>query len=112
MPGSDLTDQTRTGPFFGSHLSDTVRRTAVGPVRRLSADRRTGLTVLNVFKNFYLSMSGPSDVNRERTGLRSVGAELTQGGGAKPNVSLKRCAMPGFIAPYLSARSLHKIREM
>jgi hypothetical protein len=89
MAGSDLTDRTRTGPFHGSHLTDTVRRTAVGPVRRLSADcgqptdRRTGPTVLNMFKNFCLSVSGPSDVNRERTGPRSVGAELTHGGGAK-----------------------------
>jgi hypothetical protein len=40
MAGSDLTDRTRTGPFLGSHLSDTVRRRAVGirgpigPIRR------------------------------------------------------------------------------
>jgi hypothetical protein len=24
MAGSDLTDRTRTGPYLGSHLSDTV----------------------------------------------------------------------------------------
>jgi hypothetical protein len=75
MPGSDLTDRTRTGPFHGSHLTDTVRRTAVGPVRRLSADcprtadgqpadRRTGPTVLNMFKNFSLSVSGPCPVRQ------------------------------------------------
>jgi hypothetical protein len=92
MPGSDLTDRTRTGPFHGTHLSDTVRRTAVGPVRRLSADRRTGPTVLNMLKNDCLFVSGPSDANRERTGPRSVGAELTHGGGAKSDVCLYHAA--------------------
>jgi hypothetical protein len=38
-----------------------------------------------MLKNCCLSVSVPSDVNRERTGPRSVGAELTQGGGAKPD---------------------------
>jgi hypothetical protein len=37
MACSDLTDRTRTGPFLGSHLSDTVRR--------LSADCASHLTV-------------------------------------------------------------------
>jgi hypothetical protein len=94
MPGSDLTDRTRTGPFHGSHLTDTVRRTAVGPVRRLSADsprtadgptdRSDGFEhVQKLLPVRVRSVSGPSDVNRERTGPRSVGAELTHGGGAK-----------------------------
>jgi hypothetical protein len=58
MAGSDLTDRTRTGPFHGSHLTDTVRRTAVGPVRRLPV----GPCPSDVNRETDRSVSGPCPV--------------------------------------------------
>jgi hypothetical protein len=70
-------DQSRT--VLGSHLQTWSDRQlsdrsadCVRTVRGHSADGRTGLTVLNMFKNFCLLVSGPSDLNRERIGPRSV----------------------------------------
>jgi hypothetical protein len=46
----------------------------------------TGSMALNMYNNFGLSMSSPSDASRERTSPRFVGAYLTQGGGAEPSL--------------------------
>jgi hypothetical protein len=67
MPGSDLTDRTRTGPFVGSHLSDTVRRTGPTAVRRTVPDRcepRNEPVRVCPSPDRGLSVSGPLDLNR------------------------------------------------
>jgi hypothetical protein len=60
MLGSDLTDRTQTGPFLGSHLSNTVRRTAGGRVRQLSV----GPYPTDVNRESNRTESGPSNLNR------------------------------------------------
>jgi hypothetical protein len=60
-----------------------------------------GPAVLNIFKNFCQSLS-PSVRCEPRTKNGPVrgplGAELMQGGGAKPNVCFSCCAVHGWIA--------------
>lgn len=65
-------DRTRTGSFLGS----VCRAQSDEQFSNRSADNRQIDRLVWWLWNFRLSVSGPSNVNKERTGPRSVAAEL------------------------------------